>query len=222
MSGVVNWSRRRKIQASLILAVVILLVPSFLIFYRVPSFVNIESLPVYFTDCTSEQHVVVYNSLISDENITIGEVGITWELSVFDENEDYRFYELDLFLFVSGAIGEGLIQSGSSLLELSTMNQSIYQCSEVHGEGAVETNLASNSSWGGDTQLFFRVLPGYEGFRPQSASNGITLTVVIKTHLEASIKVKITFTSSWVVETDGGLFFQGIEKLFIISRNDIF
>ena len=217
-----DLSRKKLFQIILIMAVILLLIPSLLVTVWVPSFDSVESPPIYFTDCTSGQHVVVYHSLISDENVTIGEVGITWDLSVFDENEDYRFYELELFLVVSGAIGEGFIQSGNSLLELSTINQSVYQCSEIHGEGAVETNLISNSSWGGDSQLHFNVLPGHEGFRPQSASNGITLTVVVRTYLEANINVVLTFTSDWVVDSDGGLFFQGTEKLFIISSNDIF
>ena len=139
-----NSSRKRRIQAIITIVVILLLIPILLVRFCVPSFDSVESPPIYFADCTEGQHVVVYHSLVSDENVTIGEVGITWELSVFDENEDYRFYELEIFLVVSGAIGEGLIQSGTLLLELSTINQSIYQYSEMHGEGAVETNLITN------------------------------------------------------------------------------
>ena len=150
MSGVVNWSKRRKMLVGPILVVVILLVSSFLVVYRVPSFVHIESPPVYWTDVTSDQHVVEYHKVVADENITVGEMGLTWDIwFVSEEDEDYDYYELRIHHSVSGAPGDGLIKGGESLLELNSVNQSIDSCSEEHGTGAVETNLISNVSWGG-------------------------------------------------------------------------
>jgi len=213
---------KRKIQAILLIAAIIIVVPALLVRFGTPSFDGVESQSIVFTDCTSGQRVIVYHSFVSDDNITIGEVGLTWDLYLSDENENYRFYTLEIHHHVSGAIGEGLIKSGHAFLNLFTINQSIYECSEEHGEGATEVNLSTNSSWGGDIQMYFTVLPGFEGFRPQNASNVVTLNAIIRTHLDANISFSLTFNSEWTADTNGGLFFSGTEKLLITINRDIF
>ena len=222
MNNRTKWDTKRKIEAILIISAILILVPSLLVTFWVPAFDSVESPPIIFTDCTSGQRVIVYHSLVTDDNITIGEVGLTWDLYFSDENENYRFYTLEIHHHVSGAIGEGLIKSGYAFLNLTTSNQSIYQCSEEHGEGATEVNLIANNSWGGDIQMYFTVLPGYEGFRPQNASNVVTLNAIIRTHLNANISFSLTFDSEWMADTDGGLFFNGTEKLLITINRDIF
>jgi len=213
---------KKKIQAILIIAAILILIPGLLVRFGIPSFDKIESPLIVFTDCTSGQRVIVYHSLVSNDNITIGEVGLTWDLYLSDENENYRFYTLEIHHHVSGAVGEGLITSGHAFLNLTTVNQSIYECSEEHGEGATEVNLITNSSWGGDIQMHFTVLPGYEGFRPQNASNVVTLNAIIRTHLDANVSFSLTFDSHWTADTNGGLFFSGTEKLLITINRDIF
>jgi hypothetical protein len=217
-----NWSRRRKMQAGLILAVVILLVPSFLTVYRVPSYVHIERPPVYWTDVTSDQHVVEYHRVIEDENITVGEMGLTWDIwFVSEEDEDYDYYELRIHHFVSGAPGDGLIKSGESFLELNSVNQSIDSCSEEHGTGAVESNLISNVSWGGNILLSFDVLPGSGEFRPQSASNVVTLNVIVRTRPNARLDFSLIFSSEWFLDYHGWWHFLWTETLFISLSRDI-
>lgn len=222
MNGVVKWSRRRKIQAGLVLAVIILVVPSLLVVYRVPSFVHIESPPIYWTDITSDQHVVVYHRIIADENITVGEIGLTWSLWFLSDDDDaYDYCELQIHHCVSGAHGDGLIRAGESFLELNSVNQSIEDCSEEHGSGAVETSLISYVSWGGNITLYFRVLPGSGEFRPQSATNCVTLNVIIRTHANASIDFSLTFNSEWFLDYHGWWHFLWTETLFISAGRDI-
>ena len=217
-----NWSKRRKMLVGPILVVVILLVSSFLVVYRVPSFVHIESPPVYWTDVTSDQHVVEYHKVVADENITVGEMGLTWDIwFVSEEDEDYDYYELRIHHFVSGAPGDGLIKGGESLLELNSVNQSIDSCSEEHGTGAVETNLISNVSWGGSILLSFDVLPGSGEFRPQSASNVVTLNVVIRTHPNASLDLSLIFNSEWFLDRHGWRYFLWTETLYISLNRDV-
>jgi hypothetical protein len=219
-AGIVASLKRNKIQTILVIAVVLLLIPALFTEYRIPVFDYNESNPVYWVDVSSGQHVVVYHKLISNENITVGEVGLTWELFLSGEDENYDYYELEIIQSVSGALGDGLITSGESFLELAETNQSIYECSEEHGAGAVESNLISNSSWGGSIFLHFNVLPGFGEFRPQNASNLITMNAIIRTRPNANVNFSLSFTSNWALEHKGWWHIIWTEKLFISASKD--
>ena len=207
-------SSRVKI-AGVCVALVLLISTVFLL--NIPSIERIQNAPVSWEDVTTGQHVVLYHRVISDDNITVGEMGFTWDVSFSSDSfEEYDFYELDFHESVSGAHGDGRILGGNSVLNLTTENQMLRDWSENHGAGAAWVTTSTNKSWGGDIQWRFEVAPDSGEFRPQKSTNQLDFELSVRTTPGADVNLTVVLVSEWLVH------FQGARKIIWTETLNIF
>ncbi len=194
-------SSRVKI-AAICVALVLLISTVFLL--NTPSVERIQSAPVSWEDVTSGKHAVLCHILVSDDNITVGEMSFTWEVRFSNESlEKYDYYEFYFHESVSGAHGEGRILGGNSVLNLTTTDQMLRTWNEYHGAGAVELSVSSNASWGGDFQWRFAVAPGSGIFQPQLATNKLDFELSMRTTPGADVSLTLVLVSEWLVYSQG-------------------
>jgi hypothetical protein len=204
MSGAVSISvpsLRVKI-AAVCVALVLLISTVFLL--NMPSIERFQSAPFGWKDVTTEKHAVLYHIVISDDNITVGEMSFTWEVRFSNESlEEYDYYEFYFHESVSGAHGEGRILGGTSVLNLTTTDQMLRTWNEYHGAGAVELTVSSNTSWGGDFQWRFAVAPDSGIFQPQLATNKLDFELSMRTTPGADVNLTLVLVSEWLVHSQG-------------------
>jgi len=165
--------------------------------------ITITNEPVYGLDATSGQYVVIYSVDVNGENITVGEIGFTWELTFISNTSEYDYYEFSLFENVRGSAADkgevGWIEGGQTLVDLRSDNLMVWDSSETHGEGAVQVTTSTDALWNGSIEWRFGVLLGSSTFHPREASNGIDFTISIRAIHGADVNLTIYGFSDWSI-----------------------
>lgn len=195
-------SSRVKIASACVVLVVLSISTVFLL--NVPSIEHVQSAPVSWEDVTSGEHVVLYHRVISNDNITVGELGFTWEVRLLSDSlDEHDYYEFNFHESVSGAYADGRILGGDSVLSFATADQMLRDWTECYGAGAVELTTSANNSWGGDFQWRFAVAPDSEGFQPQKATNKLDFDLTVRTTPGADVNLTVVLVSEWLVHLQG-------------------
>jgi hypothetical protein len=194
-------SRRMKVIGAAVIIMILLTGISLVYFIR--PIMTITNEPVYAADMTSDQHVVIYSVDVNGNNITVGEISITWQIIFVDNTSEYDWYELSLVEHVRGSaadLGEvGWIEGGHTLVDLRSDNLSVEDWSETHGEGAVQLTTSAQSDWNGSIEWEFVVLFVSPAFNPREASNRIEFTVSIKAVHGSDVNLTIYAFSDWSI-----------------------
>ena len=209
-SAIVGTSRRMKV-ASVIIIMVIVTGISLVFFIR--PVIDIINEPEYVIDVPSDQHVILYSVDINGDNITVGEIGLTWDIHFSGNNSEYDYYELALLELVRGSAADegevGWILGGRTLIDLRSASLMTSEWSETHGEGAVQVSTSTNSSWNGSIEWRFSILQGSGAFHPQQASNLIHFYLTIRALRGADVNFTVYAFTDW------SIFGYSFDRVFI-------
>lgn len=194
-------SRKMKILSVLLIVTIVIAGISLVYFFR-PQ-LTITNEPVIAVTPFDDHHVVIYSVDVSGENVTVGEIGFTWKITLVSNTSEYDYYGFSLFETVRGSaadIGEvGWIEGGQTLIDLRSDNLMVVDSSETHGEGAVQVTTSTDASWNGSIKWRFGVLLGSDTFHPREASNGIHFTISIRAIHGADVNFTIYGFSDWSI-----------------------
>jgi len=194
-------SRKMKIRSVLLIVTIVIAGISLIYFLR-PQ-LTITNEPVIAVFPFDDQHVVIYSVDVSGENVTVGEIGLTWKINLVSNTSEYDYYEFFLFENVRGSaadIGEvGWIEGGQTLIDLRSDNLMVEDSSEEHGNGAVQVTTTIDALWNGSIEWRFGVLLGSDTFHPREASNGIHFTISIRAIHGADVNFTLYGFSYWSI-----------------------
>ena len=200
-SILVGTSHKMKVLSVLLIVTIVIAGISLVYFFR-PQ-LTITNEPVIAVTPFDNQHVVIYSVDVNGENVTVGEIGFTWEITLVSNTSEYDYYEFSLFENVRGSaadIGEvGWIEGGQTLIDFRSDNLMVEDSSEAHGEGAVQVTTSTDASWNGSIVWKFVVLLGSSSFHPREASNGIHFTISIRAIHGADVNFTIYGYSDWSI-----------------------
>jgi hypothetical protein len=185
------------------IVIMMIIVTGVSIVYFIRPVIDITNEPVNVLDTPSDQHVVVYSVDINGNNITVGEIGLTWDLLFSGNTSEYDYYEFTLHELVRGSAadegGVGWIEGGRTLLDLRTTSLMTRDWSESHGEGAVQVTTSTNTSWNGNIEWRFSILSGSGAFNPRQASNLIDFSLTIRALRGADVYLTLYAFTDWSI-----------------------
>ena len=194
-------SRKMKILSVLLIVTIVIAGISLVYFFR--PHLTITNEPVSVVSPLPDQHVVIYSVDVNGENVTVGEIGLNWDIDLVSNTSEYDYYEFSLRENVRGSaadIGEvGWIEGGQTLIDLRSDNLMVVDSSEAHGEEAVQVTTSTDASWNGSIEWRFGVLLGSGTFHPREASNGIHFTISIRAIHGADVNFTIYAFSDWSI-----------------------
>ncbi len=194
-------SRRIKVIGFVVIMMVIVTAISLVYIFR--PLIEITNEPIIASDMPSDQHVVIYSVDVNGNNITVGEIGVNWQISLVSNSTEYDQYELSIVEHVRGSaadIGQvGWIEGGHTNIDLRSGNLRIIDWSETHGEGAVQVVSSVQSDWNGSIEWKFEVLLGTASFHPREASNGLEFTILIEAIHGTDVNLTIHAFSYWSI-----------------------
>jgi len=194
-------SRKMKVLSVLLIVTIVIAGISLVYFFR-PQ-LTITNEPVIAVSPYTDQHVLIYSVDVSGENVTVGEIGFTWQIVLVSNTSEYDYYEFSLQENVRGSaadIGEvGWIEGGQTLIDLRSDNLMVADASEVHGNGAVQATTATDANWNGSIEWRFTVLLGSGTFHPREATNSIHFTISIRAIHGADVNFTIYGFSDWSI-----------------------
>lgn len=200
-SAIAGTPHRMKVVGVIIIMMVV--VTGICLVYFIRPVIGITNEPVNVLDTPSDQHVVIYVVDINGNNITVGEIGLTWSLLLLDNTSEYDTYEFALYESVRGSAadegGVGWIEGGRTFIELRSENLMLIDWSDSYGEGAVEVTASTNSSWDGSIEWRFQIMPGAGTFNPRAATNVIDFSLSILAIHATDVNFTIHAFTDWSI-----------------------
>jgi hypothetical protein len=185
------------------IVIMMIIVTGISLVYFIRPVIDITNEPVYVLDTPTDQHVIIYSVDINGNNITVGEIGLTWDLLFLSSTSEYDYYGFTLHELVRGSAadegGVGWIEGGRTLLDLRTTSLMTRDWSESHGEGAVQVTTTTDARWNGSIEWRFSILSGSGAFKPRQASNVIDFSLTIRALRGADVNLTLHAFTDWSI-----------------------
>ena len=183
--------------------VMIVIITSFSLVYFFRPLIALTNEPVYASGTEFDEHWVVYSVDVNGENVTVGEIGFTWELNFAGNTSEYDYYELTLHERVRGSAADldeaGWIEGGQTLIDLRSDNLMVREWSETHSNGVDQVTTSTDTEWNGSIYWKFGVLFDFGSFNYKATTNEINFTISIRAIHCADVNLTIYGFSDWSI-----------------------